>query len=149
MQKLFCLIMVAMVTLMFGFTTSNSNAHSGATGVVKERMDRFKASQDAMKAMANAVTLGDFDRLIEYAEGIETWANEMVSYFPEGSNEKPSEALDVIWEKPDEFAAAAAKNAEAARRLMTLAQDGDAEASRSAFRDLAASCKACHQQFRQ
>ena len=149
MQKLFGLVMVGMVTMIVFSISSNSNAHSGATGVVKERMDRFKASQDAMKAMANAVTLGDYDRLVECAEGIEIWANEMVSYFPEGSNEKPSEALDVIWEKPAEFAAAAAKNAEAARRLMALAQDGDSEASRSAFRDLAASCKACHQQFRQ
>jgi len=149
MQKIIVYVMVMGIAMTLGFFASNGFAHSGATGIVKERMDRFKASQDAMKAMANAVTLEDFDRLVEYAEGLETWANEMVSYFPEGSNEKPSEALDVIWEKPEEFAAMAARNAEAARRLMALAEDEDAQSVRSAFKDLAASCKSCHQQFRQ
>jgi len=149
MQKIIGYVMVMGIAMLIVVLSSNGFAHSGATGIVKERMDRFKASQDAMKAMANAVTLEDFDRLVEYAEGLETWANEMVSYFPEGSNEKPSEALDVIWEKPEEFAAMSARNAEAARRLMALAEDGDAQSVRSAFKDLAASCKACHQQFRQ
>ena len=149
MQKIIGYVMVMGIAMLIVVLSSNGFAHSGATGIVKERMDRFKASQDAMKAMANAVTLEDFDRLVEYAEGLEAWANEMVSYFPEGSNEKPSEALDVIWEKPEEFAAMSARNAEAARRLMALAEDGDAQSVRSAFKDLAASCKSCHQQFRQ
>ena len=124
-------------------------APSGATGIVKERMDRFKASQDAMKAIANALPTGDVEAIGENAAAIEAWAREMVSYFPEGSNDAPSEARDAIWQNPDEFAAAAAANAEAALRLQVLAIDGDAGAMPDAFRTLAATCKSCHKQFRQ
>lgn len=141
--------MIVAIAMTVEIVTSNTFAHSDTTGIVNERKERFKASQDAMKSMADAVTLEDFDRLVEYTESIEIWANEMVSYFPEGSNGKPSEALDVIWEKPAEFAAAAAQNEVAARRLIKLAKDGDSQSVRTAFIDLAASCKGCHKKFRQ
>ena len=131
------------------FTALPSMAHSGATGIVKERMDRFKASQDAMKVIANALPTGDFEAIGENAAMIEAWAREMVSYFPEGSNDAPSEARDAIWQRPDAFTAAAAANAEAALRLQVLAIDEDTDAMPDAFRALAATCKSCHKQFRQ
>ena len=147
-------LFIAMLTAVIGIVTVHASvvpamAHSGATGIVKERMDRFKASQDAMKVIANALPTGDVDTIEQNAAAIEAWAREMVSYFPAGSNDAPSEARDEIWEKPEAFAAAAAANAEAALRLQVLALDEDAGAMPDAFRALAATCKACHKQFRQ
>lgn len=124
------------------------HAHEGATGIVKDRMDRFKISQTNMKAMANALTRGDLDVIIDGAAEIETWAQEMVSFFPEGSDQKPSEANPAIWTDAEAFAAAAAANGNAARRLMDLALDEETDALPEAFRTLAGTCKACHQKFR-
>ena len=131
------------------FHPPQANAHSGATGIVKERMDRFKNSQQALKAIGAALKSGDLAAIDTPAASIAIWADEMLDYFPAGSNPPPSEALDVIWSDPTGFASAGAANAAAAKRLQTLAASGDGAASMSAFKDLAATCKACHQKYRQ
>lgn len=123
-------------------------AHSGATGVVKQRMDRFTESQASMKAIASAFKSGQLEVVADHADRIMIWSVQMVDLFPEGSNPAPSEALDAIWKKPADFAAAADVSADAAARLKALAQAGDAAAAKNAFRELAASCSSCHRSFR-
>ena len=144
-RSVFIFLMAVFFPLGIGMQTF---AHDGATGVVKERMDRFKESQRAMKAIATALTLGELDTVYDNAAMIEAWANEMIRYFPEGSNPKPSEALDVIWQKPDAFLDAITNHATAAQTVQALALEGNKDALPDAFRNLAGTCKACHQQFR-
>ena len=124
-------------------------AHSGATGIVKDRMDRFKDSQNALKVIAAAIKAEDFNAIDAPAKTIAQWGDEMVRYFPEGSNPAPSEALDVIWQEMDQFTAMAEANANAAKRLQQLAISGDQSKIKPAFNELVGSCKACHQKFRQ
>ena len=131
------------------FTPHQAHAHSGATGIVKDRMDRFKASQDALKAIAAVLKSGDFAAIEAPAQSIAQWGDEMVGYFPEGSNPSPSEARDEIWQEMKQFSAMAAANAAAARRLLDLAKTDDPKAIKSGLNDLVGSCKACHQKFRQ
>ena len=86
-------------------------AHSGATGVVKERMDAMVDLGDEMKRLTPMmrgqteydpeIVRGAADTMIGHA------GSAMTELFPEGSNGKPSEALDAIWEDWDEFAALA------------------------------------------
>lgn len=86
-------------------------AHSGATGVVKERMDAMVDLGDAMKRLTPMmrgqteydpdIVRGAADTMIGHA------GSAMTDLFPDGSNGKPSEALDTIWEDWDEFAALA------------------------------------------
>lgn len=76
-------------------------AHSGASGVVKKRMDAMGEMGKAMKTltpMMQGQTDYEPDVVRSAAETILGHAGaEMTSQFPEGSNGKPSEALDVIW----------------------------------------------------
>ena len=132
-----------------GLTLTAAHAHTGATGIVKERMDRFKDSQSALKIIAAAMKSGEFDAIDTQAQKIALWGDEMVSYFPEASNPPPSEALDAIWQEMDQFVMMANANATAARRLQILARSGDVSQIKPAFNELVGSCKSCHQKFRQ
>ncbi len=86
-------------------------AHSGATGVMKERMGAMGEMGDEMKRLVPMmrgqteydpdVVRGAADTMIGHA------GTQMTDLFPEGSNAKPSEALDTIWEDWEEFAALA------------------------------------------
>ena len=86
-------------------------AHSGATGVMKERMDAMGEMGDEMKRLAPMMrgqTEYDPDIVRSAADTMIGHAGkQMTELFPEGSNEKPSEALDAIWEEWEEFAALA------------------------------------------
>ena len=86
-------------------------AHSGATGVMKERMDAMGEMGDAMKSltpMMRGQTAYDPDVVRNAADTMVRHAGtQMTELFPEGSNGAPSEALDAIWEDWEEFAALA------------------------------------------
>ena len=43
-------------------------AHSGATGIIKERMDFFKRSKDNMKAINMHLRGGDYRAIVSLAE---------------------------------------------------------------------------------
>lgn len=59
-----------------------------------------------------------------------------------------TEALDNIWEDFDDFSDKAAASAQAASDLAAATADGQGVAMK-AFGDLGASCKACHDNYRQ
>ena len=84
--------------LVLGAAVSTTSlAHSGATGIVKERMDMFKLNQKHLKAIKSHIRSEDYLSIIKLADEIRDWAVKMPEYFPEGSNEKPSEASPSIW----------------------------------------------------
>ena len=138
---LFSLIFIAIpVTLVF--------AHSGATGIIKERMDMFKKNKDNLKAIKSHIRSEDYGPIVKFAEEIGDWAVKMPEYFPEGSNEKPSQASPAIWADFDGFKNAAMKNETAARQLIAAAEAEDREAVLGGFKAVAASCKSCHQSYK-
>ena len=59
-----------------------------------------------------------------------------------------TEALDVIWEDPTEFAAKAQALLEGANTFAEVAAGGDMGATLGAFRGLGGSCGNCHDDFR-
>ena len=129
--------------------SSISLAHEGATGIIKERMERFKENKEGMKVIKG--NLGkDTAVIIQKASEIETWANEMVDFFPEGSNQAPSEALSAIWTNFEDFTAKAVANANAASDLKTLAQSGADQSSLiKGFKVLGKTCKDCHNDYKE
>ena len=129
--------------------SSISLAHEGATGIIKERMERFKENKEGMKVIKG--NLGKDTTLIaQKASEIETWANEMANFFPEGSNQAPSEALSTIWTNFEDFKAKAVANATAASDLKTLAQSGaDESALINGFKALGKTCKDCHNDYKE
>ena len=123
-------------------------AHSGATGIIKERMDMFKENQDNLKAIKAHVGSEDYGPIVQLADEIRAWAVKMPDYFPEGSNDKPSEASPTIWTDFDGFKNAAMKNETAAKQLIAAAKAEDLKAVVDGFKAVAASCKNCHQSYK-
>ena len=126
-----------------------AQAHEGAEGVIKERMDRFKENKESMKAIK--ANLGsDASVIAKEALAIKDWANQLTNYFPEGSTQSPSEALPAIWENFEDFKARAAANANAADDLANLARSGaDTSALTNGFKALGKTCKDCHNDYKE
>lgn len=90
----------------------------------------------------------DRGQLVNHAQGLANSAMELGNIFPQGSNVGESEALPLIWEEPEEFAAAIVKVQDASLEFVEAAENGDAEVIGGAFRNLGMACRGCHDQFR-
>ncbi len=94
----------AAIAASFGFAVF---AHSGATGIVKERMDGMVAMGDAIKTitpmMRGQVTYFPQD-VRAFAEEVRKHSGgSMTRLFPEGSGGKPSEAKPTVWTDWEDF----------------------------------------------
>lgn len=133
------------------FVWLSANAHTGATGVVKERMGHMKELAEAMKAIkAGVQAKPDIDRaaIAEAAGAIATHADRTLALFPEGSLKHPSEARPEIWQNWDAFKAANAQMKTEAEKLAEAAKNGDRRAILVQFAKTARSCAGCHEVFR-
>ena len=140
------LVVVAMSISGFAY------AHAGADGVVKDRMDMMGEIARAMKTIGQMIK-GE----VSYdAEAAKAAANEiyghmshMTEMFPEGSTEKPSEALPAIWENWDEFVALSDKLKIDAKQLAEIAGSStSADGIKAQFGLVGKSCGSCHEKFR-
>ena len=126
----------------------NARAHDGAVGIVKERMDKFKASERATKTIKQAIARGDTARILSEAESLVSWSREMAAYFPKNTNEAPSEAKDEIWLIWDNFLSEIKSFEDTAQALFDAVSSEDTGAVDGAFEGVTKSCKSCHKQFR-
>jgi cytochrome c556 len=86
--------------------------------------------------------------LVKHATGLANGVSELERLFAAGSNVEGSDALPIIWEEPEQFAAAIEKAAAATKKFVEAAESGDKEAIAAAFRDVGGSCRGCHDTFR-
>lgn len=108
-----------------------ADAHTGATGVVKERMEHMKSLASAMKTIKAGVRAKPEirrDAIAEAARAIAEHAEKTPSLFPEGSIEGPSEALPEIWQEWEAFKSANETLKAEARKLSEVAAKGDRRA---------------------
>lgn len=83
---------------------------------------------------------------------IDSLAGQVKTWFPAGSGPQDgvkTSALATVWQQHGEFEAATARFADAAGTLKTAALGADIAAVRGAVVPLGASCKNCHDRFRQ
>ena len=139
--------LAAALALSCGFSML-AYAHSGATGIVKERMDFFTQSKENLKAIKTHFRNGDLDAIVPLATQIRDWAEKMPAYFPAGSDGKPSEASAQIWLDFSGFERAANTNYQAANQLVIAAKAGDSKAAINTFKITAETCKSCHKSYR-
>ena len=144
MQK-FIIAAILITTIL---TYGDAIAHSGATGIVKERMDYFKASQANLKKIKTNIIKENYVAIIPLANDLAAWAEKIPDYFPVGSDLKPSEASPKIWSDFEGFTAAAQLNWEATISLANAAMTTDRDSIITAFRETAESCKSCHKMYR-
>ena len=124
-----------------GFGTANAD-------IIADRKAGFKRNADSMKAIAAAIGSGDYQTVISRAGGIANWASKIPSYFPEGSDSGDTKARAEIWFEFDAFKAKAKANETAAQTLVTAAKSGDQGAMMARLKNLGASCKSCHSDFK-
>ena len=128
-----------------------SYSNEGATGIVKERMDKFQESKNLMRTINKSLSENNFDVITQSAKKLNKWANEMHEYFPKGSeasSSNKSEASDNIWSDPEGFKKAVKKFEITSAKLIKISLNKNIDDTVSSFREVAASCKGCHQQFR-
>ena len=130
------------------FLATVTYAHEGATGIVKERMDSFAEARGQMKQTRGAIGEPDFDAITDISAKMQIWADKMANYFPEGSDQPPSEAAPTIWSDPDGFAAKICAYQQSIEALNAAALSDDRDSTIQAFGALGQSCKNCHQTYR-
>ena len=125
-------------------------AHSGATGIVKERMDGMDTLAKAMKSLAGMSKTGDIDsdQVVAIAQTIKAHSGQaMTERFPEGSLPHVSEATPKIWEDWARFEAISGELFDAAARLEAEAKVPDLDL-KVYMKELGATCSSCHEDFR-
>ena len=123
-------------------------AHANATGIVKERMDNFKATQGHLKAISRLLGSTEFDEIASRASWMRDWGAAMAAAFPEGSGRAPSEAAPAIWSDNEGFVTAVSNHVGALDKLVAAAGSKDMGAVGAAFKTVAGTCKACHMKYR-
>ncbi|OBV12206.1 c-type cytochrome [Erythrobacter dokdonensis] len=121
--------------------------------VLKERHDNFEAIGDAFKAVRGELEKDapDFALIAASATDINTRAQKIEGHFPAGTSVDDgydTEALATIWEKPEEFKAAAQKLVDESAKLATIAGEGDKAATGAQAMAMGGACKGCHDNFR-
>lgn len=143
------------IAIAFSLTAAAALAHSGATGIVKERMEHMKSIGEATKAIGEMIK-GEVDyeaeKVREHAEAIaKSGGEEITKLFPEHSMMGPSEARHEIWTNWERFTEISEDLSVAAKALAEGAgndRDGSDSSPDVLFREIAGTCKACHQDFR-
>lgn len=100
-------------------------------------MARDRIAFDAARVETNASRLLALSQMMADAFAADTRANDVTT-----------EALDVIWEQPDDFAARIQDTIDASNGLVSATATGDEGAMREAIGALGSSCGSCHDDFR-
>lgn len=145
--------------VLFGLVASLAIAgiargHTGATGIVKERMDLMKLLATSVKAIKAAIvapgapTAAGRRTIAAHSAAIERHALRMLKMFPKGSDKHPSEALPAIWQDWPGFETSARSLASTARGLGALSARADRGSLLKSFAGMARTCGECHAGFR-
>jgi len=137
----------AALTAILSFTAQADTTPEDAADYRVSIMTALRGHIGAASMIARGLVEND-GHLVGHAQGLASAANELHRIFPEGSNVGESDALPVIWEDAEGFAAAIATMQEATVAFVEAAESGDGEAIGGAFRNVGMSCRGCHDNYR-
>ncbi len=112
----------------------------------------MKAMGDASKTIVEMLKgkIGyDSAKLADQAKLINDHSKELLHYFPEGSHQKPSEALPAIWQNWDDFKQRNQALETESAKLLEVAEQEDKKAISKQFAAVGKTCTGCHQDYRQ
>lgn len=120
---------------------------------IGERQATFKAIGKSFKAIRGQLEgeSPEMAAIVTAATDMNASAQKLESLFPEGTSVADgydTEALAVIWEKPDQFAEAHQRLVDASAKMITIAEGGDVQAVKDHVSAVGGSCKNCHDNFR-
>jgi cytochrome c556 len=125
----------------------------GAQESIRARQSHYKQIGAGMKAIGDELQKSQpsVELIQRHAGEIRDYAPQIEGWFPEGSGYAAglrTEARDEIWSNPEGFRRAAQAMVEASQQFHATAQTGDLAAIRAGVRELGATCKGCHDDFR-
>jgi len=126
-------------------------AETSAEDALEYRESAMTALRGHIGAVAKIVRglVEDRGFLQKHADALASGAAELDHLFPAGSDVGDSEALPVIWENPEAFAATVDKAKQATAEFSkVIAEGGNRAAVAAAFREVGGSCRGCHDDFR-
>ena len=135
-------------------STEGPTADPAAQAIADARHEGFEDLGKAFKGIMDQLKKGEPDMSVIQASAavVSETAAKIPDWFPEGSGQSDgvdTHALDAIWEKPEEFAAAITRLQDAAPILVSAAESGDPAAIGEAFKQTGGACKNCHDSFRE
>lgn len=144
------------VLLLFSvLTASMVHSHSGATGIVKERMDAMSDMGDRTKVVADMFKgKRAFEKtaLVDAADAFILHGTGMTVLFPDTEESRTgsdTEASARIWDEWDDFSSQVAEFVQSSEFLkMTVTSTDEMGALRRAFFQTTKGCSGCHKRFR-
>jgi cytochrome c556 len=140
---------LGLFVLSLSVDPASVSAHSGAKGIVKERMELMKDIGKAMKslgAMARGKAPLDSAKVKEAAGSIARHGQKIPTLFPKGSSKGVTEAGPRIWQDPEGFRKSADEMVAVARDI--AGQSENAAALKATYHRLGKTCSACHKLYR-
>lgn len=127
----------------------SAHAHSGATGVVKERMKAMKLMRQDVKELRFVLESNGIDvqKAAQPAKRIAALAVKFPMMFPKGSNKPPSEALTKVWVEWDQFQNQFTELAQSASTLAKAAQTKDRQNAVTNLIKVRDNCQTCHDRY--
>lgn len=153
----------AMLGLGVMLVVSQAIAHTGASGIVKERMDAMSVLGEHAKTVGDMLkgkTTFDGEAVEMAASAFIEHGEKIPAHFPDteaSRNGSKTEALPEIWTEWDDFVTLATRFTEDSRALAAIAtklnasEQSNEEKSRvvrSAFFRAVKNCSGCHERFR-
>ena len=140
------------LTLTVGLLASAAYAngkHENDSNEVKYRHTVMEAMGNQFGAIVMVFTkrVDQPDNLKVHAKALADTATVASTLFPPGS--EGGEALPIIWEEPDRFAAAMDDLVKKTAALSDAADSGDQAAMAAAFKAAGESCKGCHERYKE
>ncbi len=130
-------------------------SHSGATGIVKERMDAMKDMGDRSKTVADMFkgkTAFEQAAISEAADVFVMHGSRMLDLFPDSKESRSgskTEALLKIWDEWDDFSEMIVTfNSRSEALQNSAASSADMGELKKAFFKTTKSCSGCHKRFR-
>lgn len=128
---------------------SQSHAHEGATGVVKERMDAMTEAGKAMKDAGEHIRSNRSVAAVrDDALAVAAVATKIGAQFPAGSDKPPTDAKPEIWVRWDDFTARAQTLERESLGLAAAVDAGDASGIARQFQVVGRACAGCHETYR-
>ena len=151
MRKQFCTMLTLALTALL-LTTGHALADDGQAADSNEVKYRH-AVMEAMGSQFGALAMVFTNRVKRpedikvHAAALATTASIVGDLFPAGS--EGGEALPIIWQEPDKFAAAAQQLVDASAALAAASEGDDRAAIAKAFKAAGSTCKGCHERYKE
>ena len=142
---------ILLIMNFFIFPTFICLSNENFSEIIKNRMSKFQESKSLMRQINKNLSDGNFIEIQNASKKINLWSNEMYKYFPKGSEasaSNKSEASNDIWSDNEGFKIAINNFKQKSAELIQIATSKNLDDTVTAFRNLAGTCKGCHQKYR-